>query len=102
MREPGTFQAPRRCGAWQLLCLSCSLEAEHVEHRGGRSVLQFRRVLEEGDRLARADEHGDVLLAVDRVADRRRVDAGANAEAPDLLQGLGVMRGQRAVQVADE
>src|SRR5262249_1160814 len=43
-----------------------------------------------------------VLLAVYRIADRRRIDAGAGVEAPHLLQGLGVVGGEGAVHVADE
>jgi len=42
------------------------------------------------------------LLAIDRVGDQRRVDAGADIEAPDLLQCLCVIGRDRAVVVAEE
>src|SRR5215471_7136285 len=61
-------------------------EAEHVEHRGGRRVLQLRCILHDERGLLGAHEHGDVLLAIDRIAYRRRVNPGSGAEAPDFLQ----------------
>src|SRR5262249_27473160 len=41
-------------------------------------------------------------FAVHRIGDRRRVDAGTDVEAPDLLQGPRVVRRERAVDMADE
>src|SRR5262249_9150847 len=39
---------------------------------------------------------------VHRIADRRRIDAGAGVEAPQLFQGFGVMGREGAIDVADE
>src|SRR6185369_8263908 len=47
-------------------------------------------------------QHSDVLLPVDRVADGRSIDARTDIIAPDLLQGLGVVRCQLTVGVPDE
>src|SRR5882724_1863655 len=53
------------------------LEPEHEQHRRRRGVLKLGHVPEYGGWLPCAHQHGDVLLAVDRVGDRRRIDAGA-------------------------
>src|SRR5712671_450859 len=58
------------------------LEPEHVQHGRGRGVLELGCILQDVERLLRADQHRDVLLAVDRVAYRGRVDAGARVVAP--------------------
>src|SRR4051794_15181723 len=82
--------------------LHSSLKAEHVQDRRRRAVLELGRVLQDEERLFRAHQHGDVLLAVDRVADGRGIDARTDIIAPYLLQGLGVVRCQRAVGMSDE
>jgi hypothetical protein len=51
------------------------LKAEHVQDRCRRAVLELGRVLQDEERLFRAHQHGDVLFAVDRIADRRSIDA---------------------------
>src|ERR1700733_9543575 len=45
---------------------------------------------------------GDVLLAADRVADRRCVHARAEVEVPQVLPGLRVDRVEPAVALAEE
>ena len=88
-----TAQPPARPARLRITSHSRRSQPEHVQHRGASTMflssgaLAQRRVA-----LARADQHGDVLLAVDRVGDRRRVDAGAGVEAPHLLQGLARRR----------
>src|SRR5208337_2647424 len=77
-------------------------EPEHIEHGGGRCVLQLRGHSRDERRLPRPHEHGNVLLAVDGVAHSRRVDAGADIEAPQLLQAFGIVRRERAVGMAEE
>ena len=49
-----------------------------------------------------AHQHRDILLAVHRIADRRGADAGAGIEAPQLLQRLGVIGREGAVEMAEE
>src|SRR5262249_11499829 len=70
---------------------SSRLQAEDVEHVRDCHVLELRHLRENVVTQARADQHGDILLAVDRIGDRGRIDAGANIEAPHLLQRLGVV-----------
>src|SRR4030095_692252 len=43
-----------------------------------------------------------ILLAVARIGDRGRIDAGADIEAPHLLQRLGVVGRKGAVEMASE
>src|SRR5262245_45410219 len=49
-----------------------------------------------------ARHHRDVLLAVDAVAHRRRRDRSAEAEAPDLLERIGVVGGETPGVMAGE
>ena len=65
-------------------------------------MLELGRVLPDVERLARSGENGNVLLAVDRIGHRGRVDAGAEIEVPELLQALGVISRERAVVVPQE
>src|SRR5262249_59695509 len=57
---------------------------------------------ERRDRERASRHHGDVLLAVDRVRDRRRADARAGHELPQRLARLGVESLEPAVDVAME
>src|SRR5580700_1145062 len=77
-------------------------EAENEQHGRRRGVFQRRIVLHDERRLPRASQNGDVLLAVHRITDGRRIDAGADAKAPSLLQGLGVVCGEGSVWLAEE
>ena len=56
--------------------LTITSEAEHEQHGGARVVLEFRRERHDVQGLLRPCQHGDILLSVDREADRRRIDAG--------------------------
>ena len=62
-------------------------------------VLELWRFRVEVGALARTDQHRDVLLAIDRVGDRRRIDAGADIVAPEFLQCLGIVGRERSVDV---
>src|SRR5215475_6538035 len=77
-------------------------QSEHVQHRRSRGVLELGKFRQRLLRLLRSYEYRDILLAVDRVGDRRSVDAGARVEAPEFLQGLGVERVESAVERAVE
>jgi hypothetical protein len=44
-----------------------------------------------GRGLLRADQHRDILLAVHRIGDWGRVDAGAEIDAPGLFEGFGLI-----------
>src|SRR5580700_12019630 len=77
-------------------------EAENEQHGRRRGVFQRRIVLHDERRLPRTSQNGDVLLAVHRIADGRRIDAGADAKTPSLLQGFGVIRGEGSVRLAEE
>src|SRR5215813_5179283 len=58
-------------------------------------MFELRGVGDHVGRHPRAGEHGDVLLAVDRVGDRRRIDAGPDVDAPELLErGLELAGGR--------
>src|SRR5438093_10238031 len=60
------------------------LKAEDVERVSGRHILELGKLRQDVVANARANQHGDILLAVDRIGDRRRIDAGADIEAPQL------------------
>src|SRR6266478_8902374 len=77
-------------------------QREHVQHGGRRHVLDLRGQSVDVDVLARACKHRHILLSVHRIGDGRRVDAGADIEAPYLLQGLCIIRPERAVGLAEE
>src|SRR6266849_4286883 len=79
-----------------------ALKAEHEEHRCRRSVFQLRRKRNDILRLTRAYQYGDILLAVHRITYRRRIDAGADIEGPQLLESFGVVSTEAAVHVAEE
>ena len=66
--------------------------------------MEFGRALQHTDipRDAAADMDGDELLAADRVGHRRRADRGADVEAPERLQRLVVVSGDRAVDDGGE
>src|SRR5579863_8416845 len=66
-------------------------QTEYVQHRRGRLVLQLGCILDDERPHARSYQNRNVLLAVDRVADRRRLNWAADVEAPHLVQGLGVI-----------
>src|SRR5437868_3792648 len=66
---------------------ACRSQGEHVEHRGRRRILELGRVRDNVVRLARADQHGDVLFPVHRKTYGWGVDSGAGIEAPKLLEG---------------
>jgi hypothetical protein len=51
-------------------------------------------------RLPRAYQHRDVLLAAPRIGTRQGVDAGADVEAPQLLERSCVISTERAVDMA--
>src|SRR5258707_15550841 len=59
-------------------------QTEHEDHRGAAAeVALLRRGRKPAHGVAgEAGGDGDVLLAIDRVGHRRRVDAGADIEAP--------------------
>src|SRR5258708_39470616 len=74
-------------------------QREDVEHRARTGELERSRPRPEPMRTGR---HRDVLLAVDRVADRRRHHAAARIEAPNLPQGARVVGHQGAFPQAGE
>src|SRR5262247_4876106 len=79
------------------------LEYEEGAALGARRHHLLAHLAEErrdGERATRDDR--DVLLAVDRVRDRRRADARAGHELPQRLPGLGVERLEPAMDVAVE
>src|SRR6516165_4752088 len=101
------FRAAHRSGAVSsgtgaIAPVHRGLQAEHVEHRSGRHVLEFGRQWNRIVWLPRTHQDGDILLAVHRIADRRRIDAAADIEAPDFLESLGVVRREGAISFADE
>src|SRR4029450_211801 len=76
-----------------------SSQSEHEDHRRIAEVLHLGRTRQLVPGVAeQAGRNGDVLLAVDRIAHRRRVEAGADIDAPELLQRLVVERDDRAVK----
>src|SRR5262249_37004419 len=80
------------------------LQAEDEERTARREVLDLGpegRVETQHQRPQTA-RHRDVLLAVDGVADRPAAVAGAGAEAPQLLAGVGVVGVDDALDVAVE
>src|SRR6266446_3911446 len=81
-----------------------SVQCEHEQRRTALEVLKFGRVLQQAQvpRVAAADMNGNVLLAADRVADRRGSHRRADVEAPQRLQLLVVEGGERAVERAGE
>src|SRR5262245_35476199 len=78
-------------------------EPEHKQHRLVALLLQFRRerVLANRD-AAQAGEDRDILLAVDLEGHRRRVEADADIDLPDLLQRRVVIGDERSVREAGE
>src|SRR5208282_3229974 len=70
--------------------------------RAALEVFELGCSLEQTDvpGVAATDMNGDVLLAVDRVADRRRGDRRADVETPQRLQLLVVEGGEGAVDCA--
>src|SRR5579871_3926985 len=93
----GTARRARLCPPY-----SPRSQAEHEQHRRGRRVFQLRRKRNDVLGLARSYQDRDVLLPVHRIADRRRIDAGADVETPHLLEGFGVVGREGAVDVAYE
>src|SRR5581483_11127754 len=77
-------------------------KAEHEQHRSRRGHLELGRERKDRVRLLRADQDGNVLLAVDCVGHRRRVHTGAKIDAPKLLQRFGIVGRERAVDMAGE
>src|SRR6516225_4902215 len=77
-------------------------QTEYVQHRRRRVILQLGSILDDERPHARSHQNRNVLLAVDRVADRRRLNWAADVEAPYLVQGLGVIRRERAVVMTEE
>src|SRR6516164_1648948 len=64
-------------------------QPEHEDHGRARHILHFRRARQLVPGIAeQARCDGDILLAVDRIGDRRGVEAGAQIEAPELLERL--------------
>src|SRR5262249_21234431 len=75
-------------------------ECEYIDHGACICIFQRRRL---GGLLpfwSGRDRY--ILLAVDRVADRRRHDAAARVEAPQLLQGLAVISDKRTLPESAE
>src|SRR6516162_5323842 len=68
---------------------------EHIDYGARIGVFEYRRL--GGGLPFRAGRDGDVLLAVDRVADRRRHHAATGIEAPQLFQSLAVIGDERAL-----
>src|SRR5262245_2575903 len=70
------------------------LQREDEHGRAGGEVLHFRpeRGVETQHEGAETARHRDVLLPVDRVADGTAAVAGAGAEVPERLAGVGVVR----------
>src|SRR6476661_2878688 len=103
--KAGTHGASRD-GLWNAAsplargCQRGELQAEYEQH--GRvlgQVLQFRRIGDPADLVAReAGGDSDVLLAVDRISDGMGIDAGADIDAPQLLQRLVVEDDDGAVE----
>src|SRR5215813_13251422 len=75
------------------------LQREYVHHRARIGVFERRRL---GAGPVGAGGDGDVLLAVDRVADGRRAEAATGVEAPQLLQRLAVIGDERTLPQAVE
>src|SRR5215470_16943478 len=94
----GTQKAHRR----QSSEIGSRLQTEDVQHRRGRLVLQLGRILDDKRPHARSHQNGNVLLAVDRIADRRSLNWAAAVEAPDLVQGPGVIGRERAAVMTKE
>src|SRR5260370_15381064 len=74
-------------------------QREDVEHRARIGELQRNGPRPEP---MRARRHCDVLLAIDRVADRRRHHAAAPVEAPNLLQGARIVGHKSTLPEAGE
>src|SRR6266567_6648876 len=77
-------------------------QSEDVQHRGRRRVLELGGERNDVVRLPRADQHRDVLPAVHRVGDGRRVDPTAGIEAPYRLERRRIVSAERAVDLAEE
>src|SRR5262249_6102684 len=78
----------------QPAALQCKLKKHR---RALAEIALFRRGREPAHRVAREPGgDGEVLPAVDRICHRRRVDAGADVEAPQFFKGLVVERHDRA------
>src|ERR1700733_9604358 len=91
--KKGSVAAPPWLGKACACGKALLIEGEHRHNRGGL----IEAALPHADRTAR--HNGDVLLAVDRVADRRRRDRGADIEAPQFLERVGVIGGELAVHM---
>src|SRR5437868_9436242 len=63
-------------------------------------MLKLRRRLQQAyvPRVAATDMSRDVLLAADRITDRRGADRGADVEVPQWLQLLVVERGEGSIE----
>src|SRR3984957_9339749 len=77
-------------------------KSKHEQHGRRRRIFQRRVVLHDERRLPRTGQYRDVLLAIHRIAHRRRIDAGADAKTPSLLQGFGVIRRESSIRLAEE
>ena len=65
-------------------------------------MLEFRRLGNDVVRLPRARQHRDILFAIHRIGDGRGIDAGADIEAPQLLESFRVVGGERAVNMTEK
>ena len=83
----------------QSRCVFTASEAEHEQHRRVLHVLQRGRFVQQvpGLRVA-ADQHGDILLAVDCVGHRRSRAEGAGIKAPEGLQRFVIQRVDRSIR----
>src|SRR6516164_395115 len=107
---------PRGAPAWQPFdCRCCALyrgsriaqkraalEAEDVQHVRYRPVLELGNFPNDGGALRRADEYRNVLLAVNGVGDRRRINAGPDIVAPHLLQRPSIIGREGAIELSGE
>src|SRR5437763_16552295 len=76
-----------------------TLQPKHKNHGRVRKVFELRDSSELVPRVppqSRGD--GDVLLAIDRISHRRRVETGADIDPPKLLQGRVVESHDGAVE----
>ncbi len=72
--------------------LPSPLQSEHEQHRLVAHLAKLRRVDEPGPGVAAEPrQDGDVLLAAGLEGHRRRVDAGADIDLPQLLKAYVVI-----------
>src|SRR5262245_59493464 len=76
-------------------------EPEHKQHRLVALLLQLRRERMLADRdAAQAREDRDILLAIDLEGHRRCIEANADIDLPELLQGRVVIGDERPIREA--